>query len=162
MKMRKADAFVALSDLDEENILLSLFAQEFCEGKLITKISHADYDSVINRLELDTVICPVNITADSVLRFVRATRNAKGSNMETLYNMIPGQVEAAEFIIKEKSPIANKPLCELKFKKGVLIASISRGGEIITPRGQDMILPGDAVVIVSKHLGLEDITDILR
>lgn len=160
--IKKADAFVALSDLDEENILLSLFAQEFCEGKLITKISHADYDSVINRLELDTVICPVNITADSVLRFVRATRNAKGSNMETLYNMIPGQVEAAEFIIKEKSPIANKPLCELKFKKGVLIASISRGGEIITPRGQDMILPGDAVVIVSKHLGLEDITDILR
>ena len=160
--IKKADAFVVLSDFDEENILLSLFAQEFCKGKLITKISHADYDSVINRLELETVICPVNITSDSVLRFVRATRNAKGSNMETLYNMIPGQVEAAEFIIKENSPIANKPLSQLKFKKGVLIASISRGGEIITPRGQDMILAGDAVVIVSKHLGLEDITDILR
>ena len=160
--IKKADAFVALSDFDEENILLSLFAQEFCKGKLITKISHADYDSVINRLELETVICPVNITSDSILRFVRATRNAKGSNMENLYNMIPGQVEAAEFIIKENSPIANKPLSQLKFKKGVLIASISRGGEIITPRGQDMILAGDAVVIVSKHLGLEDITDILR
>ena len=160
--IKKADAFVALSDFDEENILLSLFAQEFCKGKLITKIGHADYDSVISRLELETVICPDNITSDSILRFVRATRNAKGSNMETLYNMIPGQVEAAEFIIKEKSPISNKPLSELKFKKGVLIASISRGGEIITPRGQDMILAGDAVVIVSKHLGLEDITDILR
>ena len=160
--IKKADAFVALSDLDEENILLSLFAQEFCKGKLITKISHADYDSVINRLELETVICPVNITSDSILRFVRATRNAKGSNMETLYNLIPGEVEAAEFIIKEKSPISNKPLSQLKFKKGVLIASISRGEEIITPRGQDMILPGDAVVIVSKRLGLEDITDILR
>jgi trk system potassium uptake protein TrkA len=82
--------------------------------------------------------------------------------VETLYNIIPGVVEAAEFIIKEKSPIANKPLSELKFKKGVLIASISRGGQIITPRGQDMILAGDAVVIVSRHLGLEDITDILR
>ena len=160
--IKKADAFVALSDFDEENILLSLFAQEFCQGKLVTKISHADYDSVISRLELETVICPVNITSDSILRFVRATRNAKGSNMETLYNLIPGQVEAAEFIIKDGSPIAGKPLSELKFKKGVLIASISRGGEIITPRGQDMIIPGDAVVIVSKHLGLEDITDILR
>jgi trk system potassium uptake protein TrkA len=160
--IKKADSFVALSDFDEENILLSLFAQEFCKGKLITKISHADYDSVIHRLDLETVICPVNITSDTILRFVRATRNAKDSNMETLYNLIPGQVEAAEFIIKENSPIAGIPLCELKFKKGVLIASISRGGEIITPRGQDMILPGDAVVIVSKHLGLEDITDILR
>lgn len=160
--IKKADSFVALSDFDEENILLSLFAQEFCKGKLITKISHADYDSVIHRLDLETVICPVNITSDTILRFVRATRNAKDSNMETLYNLIPGQVEAAEFIIKDNSSITGIPLCELKFKKGVLIASISRGGEIITPRGQDMILPGDAVVIVSKHLGLEDITDILR
>jgi trk system potassium uptake protein TrkA len=148
--------------VDEENILLSLFAQEFHSGKLITKINRDDYDSVINRLDLETVICPINITADSILRFVRATRNAKGSNVETLYNMIPGEVEAAEFIIKEKSPIAGKPLSELKFKKGVLIACISRGGEIITPRGQDMIMAGDAVVIVSKHLGLEDVTDILR
>ena len=82
--------------------------------------------------------------------------------METLYNLIPGQVEAAEFIVKENSPITNKPISELKFKKGVLVVSISRGGEVITPRGHDMILPGDAVVIVSKHLGLEDITDILR
>ena len=160
--IKKADSFVALSDFDEENILLSLFAQEFCKGKLITKISHADYDSVIHRLDLETVICPVNITSDTILRFVRATRNAKDSNMETLYNLIPGQVEAAEFIIKDNSPITGIPICELKLKKGVLIASISRGGEIITPRGQDMILPGDAVVIVSKHLGLEDITDVLR
>ena len=160
--IKKADSFVALSDFDEENILLSLFAQEFCKGKLITKISHADYDSVIHRLDLETVICPVNITSDTILRFVRATRNAKDSNMETLYNLIPGQVEVAEFIIKDNSSITGIPLCELKFKKGVLIASISRGGEIITPRGQDMILPGDAVVIVSRHLGLEDITDILR
>ena len=160
--IQKAGAFVALSNVDEENILLSLFAQEFHGGKLITKINHDDYDSVINRLELETVICPVNITSDSILRFVRATRNAKGSNVETLYNMIPGEVEAAEFIIKEKSPIAGKPLSELKFKKGVLIASISRGGEVITPRGQDVIQAGDAVVIVSKHLGLEDVTDVLK
>lgn len=160
--IKKADAFVALSDVDEENILLSLFAQEFCQGKLVTKINHADYDSVISRLELDTVVCPVNITADSIQRFVRAKRNAKGSNVETLYNIIPGQVEAAEFIIKENSPVAGKPLREMKFKKGVLIVSISRGGEVIIPRGQDVIQAGDAVVVVSKHLGLEDVTDILR
>ncbi len=160
--IKKAGAFVALSNLDEENILLSLFAQEFHSGKLITKINRDDYDSVISRLDLETVICPINITADYILRFVRATRNAKGSNVETLYNIIPGEVEAAEFIIKENSPIAGKPLSELKFKKGVLVACISRGGEVITPRGQDTIMAGDAVVIVSKHLGLEDVTDILR
>ena len=160
--IKKAGAFVALSNFDEENILLSLFAQEFHSGKLITKINRADYDSVINRLELETVICPINITSDTILRLVRATRNAKGSNVETLYNMIPGEVEAAEFIIKENSPVSGKALSQMKFRKGVLIAAILRGGEVIIPRGSDVIQAGDAVVVVSKHLGLEDVKEILR
>ena len=160
--IRKAGAFVALSDFDEENVLLSLFAKELGKGKLITKINRTDYDSVINKLDFDTVICPINITSDIILRYVRATKNAMGSNVETLYNIIPDKVEAAEFIVKENSPIANVPLMELKFKKDVLIASITRGDEVIMPRGQDVIQAGDAVVIVSKHLGLQDVTDVLK
>ncbi len=160
--IEKAGAFVALSNLDEENILLSLFAKELSGGKLITKINRTDYDSVINKLDFDTVICPIHITSDIILRYVRATKNAMGSNVETLYNIIPDKVEAAEFIVKEHSPIANIPLMQLKFKKDVLIASISRGDEVIIPRGQDVIQAGDAVVIVSKHLGLQDVTDILK
>lgn len=161
--IEKAGAFVALSSADEENILLSLIAKELGGGKLVTKINRTDYDTVISKLDLETTICPVNITTDGILRFVRATRNAMGSsNVETLYNIIQEQVEATEFIIKEKSPIAGKPLMDLKFKKDVLVASISRGKEVIIPRGQDVIQPGDAVVIVSKHLGLQDVKDVLR
>ena len=148
---------------DEDNILLSLFAKELNGGKLVTKINRTDYDTVISRLELDTVICPINIASDHILRFVRATNNAMGSsNVETLYNIIPEKVEAAEFVIKENSPIAGKPLSELKFKKDVLIASISRKSEIIIPRGHDVIVPGDTVVVVSKQLRLEDVSEILK
>ena len=90
-------------------------------------------------------------------------RNAMGSsNVETLYNIIQDEVEATEFIVKENSPIAGKPLMQLKFKKDALIASITRGKEVIIPRGQDVIEAGDAVVIVSKHLGLDDVTDVLK
>ncbi|MBR2441766.1 MAG: Trk system potassium transporter TrkA [Clostridia bacterium] len=160
--LETAGAFVTLSEVDEENILLSLYAKDACQGKLITKINRSDYDGVVSRLDLDTVICPVNITSDEILRFVRATKNAMGSNVERLYNLIPDEVEACEFIVKENSPIAGKPLCELKLKKGVLVASISREGEIIIPRGQDIIKAGDRVVIVSKLLGLQDITEVLR
>ena len=160
--IRKVGAFVALSEFDEENVLLSLFAKELGKGKLITKINRTDYDSVINKLDFDTVICPINITSDIILRYVRATKNAMGSNVETLYNIIPNKVEAAEFIVRENSPIANVPLMELKFKKDVLIASITRGDDVIMPRGQDVIQAGDAVVIVSKHLGLQDVTDVLK
>ncbi len=158
----KVGAFVALAHQDEENILLSLFAKEVNHGKLITRINRTDYDNVVNRLELDCTICPKNITSDIILQHVRAMKNSLGSNVETLYNVIPDQAEASEFIVKENSPIAGKPLSELKFKENILIASVSRGGEVIIPRGQDVIEAGDTVVIVSKQLGLHDVTDVLR
>jgi len=156
------DAFVALSDVDEENILLSLFAKEVCEGKIVTRINRTDYDTVISRLELDTTICPKNITSDIILRHVRATKNAMGSSVETMYNIIQDEVEASEFIVKEGAPIVGIPLSQLKFKGNVLIASIYREGKVIIPRGGDSIQAGDAVVIVTKILGLQELSDVLR
>lgn len=157
-----AGAFVALANLDEENILLSVFAKSAGCQKLVTKINRVDYDHVLDQLELDTTICPKNITSDMILRYVRAMKNKVGSNVETMYNIIQGQVEASEFIVKENSPIAGKPLAELTFKKNVLIACITRENQVIIPRGQDVIKAGDAVVIVSKQIGLQDVTDVLK
>ncbi|MBQ8323373.1 MAG: Trk system potassium transporter TrkA [Clostridia bacterium] len=159
--LAKAGAFVALADLDEENILLSVFAKGAGCGKLVTKINRTDYDNVISQLDLDTTVCPRTLTADYILRYVRAMKSTVGSNMETLYNIIPGKVEASEFIVGENSPIVGKPLSQLRFKKDVLIASITRGDEVIIPRGQDVIQSGDAVVIVSR-LALHDVAEVLR
>ena len=89
-------------------------------------------------------------------------KNTIGSNVETLYNIIKGKIEAAEFIVKEGSPVIGIPLSDLKFNANVLIATIVRDRKVIIPRGNDMIMAGDAVVIVSDHLALHDITDILR
>ncbi len=157
-----AGAFVALANFDEENILLSVFAKSVGCNKLITKINRIDYDHVLNQLDLDTIICPKNITSDIIVRYVRAMQNTMGSNVETMYNIIQDKVEASEFIVKEKSAIVGIPLSQLKFKSDVLVASITRDGQVIIPRGQDCIQTGDAVVIVSKRLGLQDITDVLR
>lgn len=157
-----AGAVVALSSSDEENILLSLFAKETGSGKLITKIKRTDYGNVISKLDLDTTICPKNITSDMILRYVRATQNTQGSNIETLYNIIEGQVEAMEFIVKENSPIIGVPLWQLPFKNNVLIASISRGKQVIVPKGSDVIQAGDAVVVVSKQMALRDVADVLQ
>ena len=109
-----AGAFVALTNLDEENILLSLFAKSVNKGKLVTKINRIDFDDVIKHLELDTTIYPKNITAETIVRYVRAMKNTIGSNVETLYQIIKGKIEAAEFIVKENSPVVGKPLSELK------------------------------------------------
>jgi len=160
--LARAGAFVALAHYDEENVLLSLFAKEAGVKKLVTKINRTDYDSVISRLDLDTVVCPKNVTSDGILRYVRATKNSQGSNMETLYNIIEDKVEAAEFIVKDGSPIVGKPLSELRFKNDVLVASILREGNVIIPRGHDFIQTGDSVIVVTKGLPLENIADVLE
>jgi len=160
--LENAGAFVALTNLDEENILLSLFARSETRGKLVTKINRIEFDDVIKHLDLDSIIYPKHITSEIIVRYVRAMKNTIGSNVETLYNVIKGKVEAAEFIIKEKSAVTNIPLMELRKSSGVLVAAILRDKKVIIPRGHDTIEVGDAVVIVSNHLALHDITDILK
>ncbi|MBQ7981498.1 MAG: Trk system potassium transporter TrkA [Oscillospiraceae bacterium] len=154
-------AFVALTNMDEENILLSLFAKSVNKGKLVTKINRIDFDDVVKHLDLDTIIYPKNITSDMILRYVRAMKKTIGSNVETLYSVIKGKVEAAEFFIKENSEITDKALAELKLKPDMLIAAIFRGKTVIIPRGNDTIQKGDSVVIVSRVAALHDIDDIL-
>ena len=160
--LERADAFVALTNLDEENILLSLLAKSRNVAKLITKINRMDFDEVIRRLDLDTNLSPQNVTADIILRYVRAMSNTVGSNVETLYNVIQDKVEASEFIVREESDITNTPLSKVRFRDDVLVASIIRDRRVIIPRGNDMINVGDAVVIVSKILGLQDIRQVLK
>lgn len=157
-----ADALVSLSSIDEENIMLSLYAKSAGVKKTVTKINRIEYTNVINNLELDSIIYPRNITADIIARYVRAAKKTEGSNMETLYNVIKGKVEAAEFTVSGGSLIVGKPLSELRFKENVLIAAILRAGQLIVPRGNAVIQPGDSVVIVTAELGIYDISDILK
>ena len=157
-----ADAFVSLTGLDEENILLSLFAHKSGSRKTITKINRIDFDDITSQLDLDSIVYPKNITANTIVSYVRAMNKTAGSNIETVYSLFKGRVEAAEFTVSEGSPIVGKPLMELSLKPGVLIATIQRGRSQITPRGQDVIEPGDSVVIVTKGLTLNKITDILN
>ena len=160
--LESTGGFVALTNLDEENIFLSLFAKRVCCGKIVTKINRIDFDDVIKHLDLDSTIYPKNITSDTIVRYVRAMKNTIGSNVETLYNIVKGKIEAAEFNIRDGAPVINIPLSQLTLKEGVLIAAILRSRQVIVPRGYDMILPGDSVVIVSKQLELHDIADIMK
>ena len=155
-------AFVAMTPQDEENVLLSLYAKSVGNAKLLTKINRVDYDDVIRHLNLDSIVYPENITSDIIVRYARAMKNTMGSNVETMYNVIKGKVEASEFIVKENSPITGTPLSQLKFKKDVLIAAIMRDKKVMIPRGYDTICPGDRVIIVSGIMALHDICDVLR
>lgn len=155
----RADAFVALTELDEENILLSLLAKNLGHGKVITRINRSDFSSVVTRLDLDSTIYPKYITADAIEQYVRATAAAEGYAMETLYQIIPGRIKAAEYIVGEDSPVSDVPLSKLTLKNGVLVAAIIRDDAVIIPHGSDKICAGDHVIIVTDQLSLHALSD---
>ncbi len=157
-----AEAFVPLTGLDEENILLTLYAKRIPGLKTITKINRITFNDVIDGLELGSVVYPKYITSEAIIAYVRARQNSIGSNVETLYHMFDNRVEAIEFHVRKDAPVCGVPLMQLKKKDNLLIACINRGGKIIFPRGQDAIMEGDSVIIVTTHTGFGDISDILR
>ena len=156
------DGFVPLTGIDEENIVLTLFANRVSRAKVITKINRITFKKVISSLNLGSVIYPHYITSETIIAYVRAKKNSKGSNIETLSHMFDQRVEAIEFKIDAKSDVTDIPLKDLKLKPELLIACINRKGQIIIPSGQNMIKVGDTVIIVTKHTGFNDIENILR
>ena len=160
--IHSAESFVPLTGIDEENIMLTLFARQVSNAKVVTKINHITFKDVINNLDLGSVIYPRYITSEAIIAYARAKKNSLGSNIETLYHMFDSRVEAIEFRVKNASKVTNTPLMELSLKKNLLITFINRNGSIIIPSGQDSIKVGDTVMIVTTHTGFNDILDILE
>lgn len=156
------DAFVALTGMDEENILMSIFAGTHDISKIICKINSDDLASIAEKLGLDCLISPKRAIADVIVRYARALENSIGSNIETLYSFMDGSVEAIEFSVKKDSQLVGIPIHSLHFRKGVLIAGIIRNRGPIIPTGNDTFIPGDRVVIIAKDgIHPSDLADIL-
>lgn len=160
--LEHAQGFAALTGIDEENILLSLHANEVSKAKTVTKINRITFHSVINKLNLGSIIYPRLITSEYILKYVRSKNNSKNSNVETLYKLADGNVEALEFLIKADCKITGVPLHDLKFRKNALIGCIFRQGKVIIPSGQDIIQAGDSVLVVLSGYRISDIKDILE
>ena len=160
--LEKTEAFVTLTNMDEENILLSLYAKDQTSAKLITKVNKISFDHLIDKLDIGSVIYPKYLTADYIVQYVRAMQNSIGSNVETLYHILDKRAEALEFAINENSAVVGIPLVDIELKDNLLIGCIHRHGEIMIPRGHDMIQVGDTVIVVTTQKCLHDIEDILK
>ena len=155
------DAFVPLTGIDEENILLTLHAKRVSEAKVVTKINRFAFQDVIDSLDLGSVVYPRIITSEAIIAYARAKRASMDSNIETLYHMYNDTVEAIEFRIGAPSAVTGVPLKDLKLRGHLMVSFISRDGTIIFPKGDDTIEVGDTVMIVTTHTGFSDIVDIL-
>ena len=155
------DAFVSLTGIDEENILISYFAMSQNVPKVITKVNRDELMPLAEKLGLDCIISPKKIIVDVIVKYARALRSSLGSNVETLYKLMDGKAEALEFKVSSDWPMLRKPLRELSFKRNILIAGIIRDRKTIIPAGDDVILPGDHVIVLAADQILSDMSDIL-
>lgn len=161
--LRSLDAFVALTGMDEENILTGLFASGQQVPQVIAKVNRPELSSMAEKLGLDCTLSTKSITSDIVLRYARALENTLGSNIETLYKIMDGKAEALEFNVRNESAVTGTPLKDLKIKSGILIAGIIRfGKKTVIPTGNDSIEVGDKVIVLSSEHKLSDLKDILR
>ena len=158
----RMDAFLSMTGIDEENILLSLFAKRNSHAKIVTKINQPAFLSILDNIDLGSTFSPRYIAAESILRYVRGMQNSYGSKVETLYQIVGGKAEALEFRVCANSPLCGKQLMDLQFKKNLLICCINHQGKIIIPGGQDRIYPDDTVVVVTTNTGLGELEDILE
>lgn len=156
------DACVALTDNDEENILVSLFAATRNVDKTISKVNRMSFIGMLPRIGFDgSLVSPVNATALHILAYVRATENAMGSSLNTLYKIVDNKAEVVEFTVTEHFDGAGIPLKDLKLRQNLIVAGIIRKNNIIHPNGNTAITPGDRVIIVTANEGIHDLNSIL-
>ncbi|MBO7377497.1 MAG: Trk system potassium transporter TrkA [Clostridia bacterium] len=160
--LASADAFVALTGRDEENILISFYARSQNTPKVICKVNDEELSAIAGKLGLDSIVSPKKITADILVRYARALRNSEGSKMETLYSLMNGKAEALEFNVLPDFEFAGIPLKDIEFLPDVLVAGIVRGRESILPSGSDVILPGDRVIVIANGGQIYDLASIAR
>ena len=157
------DAFVSLTGIDEENILLAFSATNHGVSKVVSKVNRQGFASVAEKLGLDCILNPKDLAANVIVRYARALENSiESSQVETLYKLMDGKAELLEFIIKSDNDATNIPLKTLRLKPNVLIAGIIRRRKPIIPAGDDMLQSGDRVIVLSAGHKMNDITDILR
>jgi trk system potassium uptake protein TrkA len=160
--IHEADAVVTLTGSDELNMLTALYAKSQGVFKIVSKVTEESLSDMVDAMEIDSVVSPKSLTADRILAYVRARQNSLSSaNIETMYQLLGGRIEAVEFMIRADAKYIDIPLRNLSIKPNNLIAAIARGRSVIIPGGNDMIHPGDSVVVVTMNNKIQNMDDIL-
>ncbi len=162
MQISNYDVAIGLVNIDEENIMFSLYAHQQGVRKTISKINRRELVRLIDHTALDTIIIPYVSSSDRIIQYIRSHEKSASSNLETYARLGSEGAEALEFIAKEKTKVSDAPIQSLRIKKGVLIAHILRGKKRIIPSGADQIREGDRVLIVTLGQRINELDEILE
>lgn len=155
------DSVATLTNIDEENLILSMYISRLGVPQVITKVDHTEFGSMLMDRGVDRVISPKRLCANAIIRYVRAMQNTDGSSVVALHHLVDGRVDALEFAVSDGTKNLGKTLKEIQLKPNILIACINKKGKIIVPGGSDALESGDTVVVVTTServiLDLNDI-----
>ncbi|MBO5789003.1 MAG: Trk system potassium transporter TrkA [Clostridia bacterium] len=144
------DAVITLTGMDEENLIISMFASHKGVSKTVTKIDRQEYARLFSDQGIGSVVCPKDLTANEIVRYVRAVKESgEGAAVKALHRIVDGKAEALEFEVRVAAEYTNIPLRRLSLKPNNLLACISRNNQIIIPKGDDMLMVGDNVIVVT-------------
>ncbi len=160
--LKDADGFVALTNLDEENIILSIYADKSGVEKVVAKINNDKFIDLLRDVFPDTTLSPKNLVSQRIEGYVRGLAHADDSStIEALYYLGGQDVTATEFVVGAKAACAGKTLMELRLKPGVLICAVVRGGRSFLPDGKTRLAPGDKAIVVTAGRSILKLDDIL-
>lgn len=156
----RVDALVSLTGMDEENMIISMYAQKRGADKVVAKINRSSFGDLLDETGVYSIVTPKNITANMIIRYARAMASAKDTEMRTLYRIVNNQAEAMEFIVNRESALTSKPLSQINILDNVLIAAIMRNNRIFVPDGNSTLEVGDTVIVVTTRR-IRNLTDVL-
>ncbi|MBQ9421321.1 MAG: Trk system potassium transporter TrkA [Lachnospiraceae bacterium] len=160
--LKAADAFIPLTGIDEENIVIATYAKNSTNAKIITKVTRTDMNDLIETLNIDSVVFPKLICADIIAQYVRAKSAGAGGNVATLFRYLDNRIEIVELIASANATLLDTPIMDLKLKRDLILAGIIHNGNFTVPTGKDMIREGDSVIVVTTHKGISSMQDLLR
>jgi len=160
--LKSFDAFIALTDRDEENIMAGMYAKTVTNAKVVVKNNRLNYSELLSSMSMDGVISATQTAYNIIVRAVRARANSTGSAVQRMYRIMGARAEALEFIASPGAPYVNKPLSTLQIMKGAIVAVIVHGNKVIVPFGGDMIQENDRVIIITMNKGVLDLSDVLK
>lgn len=155
------DAFIALTEDDEYNLVASMYAESQKIGKVISRIKMKSRLKVLPNESKICITSREDVAADRILGYSRSLLNAEDNDaVESLYRLMDGKIEFIEFKVDEKDKNLHKAIKNLKMRENMLLGCIIRDNKIIIPRGDDVICPGDTVLVATINQQIARLEDV--
>lgn len=160
-RLANYDVTVALTNVDEGNLLFSLYAHKQGIRKTISRVNRVNLIPLLDTESLDTIITPQNLIADRTIRYVRSLEITTDSEIEDYLRLENGIAEAVTFKVKSEAKMIGRALRTIRFKENILLALIIRENKLIIPAGDDVVLEDDRVIVLGVGQSIRTLDSIL-